>query len=448
MNKLTAAALVLLSSVAFGAGFKLDVQGSRATGMGGAVTAFIDDPSAIYYNPAGISGRKGLGVQIGDTLVIPSLNFTHAEDGEVTTTPLSVSPPFHAHVTFGLTDNLAIGIGVYSPFGASGNWPDKWEGRFKAMRSSLQTFDINPTIAYRIHPRFKVGLGFQAIRGTLFIERALNFVDSEGTVQLGGGAWGFGWNAGVQIEIVEKRLFFGAAYRGPVTMNFEGRSHFSNIPVEFGARLKDQPITGTVELPTQANFGFTVMPMDNLRISLDGDYVEWSAFPELAIKFENPDLTVPLKKAWVDQVSVHLGGEFNVTKSVAVRLGFVYDPTPSPRYTLTPDLPDSSRIKITAGVGWQHKSGLSIDLGYQFVALTGAESFAPGFEGTYGGTAQVVGLTLGYRMPVTEEPAPEPMADPNVPAAAAEPAPVPAADPTPAPAKDLPDTDAAPVPTN
>ena len=421
MNKLTAAWMMLLSTVAFGAGFKLDVHGSRATGMGGAVTAFIDDPSAIYFNAAGIAGRKGLGFEAGVTLIVPMLSFTHAEDGDVTSSPLKVSPPPHGYVTFGITEDLAIGVGVFSPYGASGSWPTDWEGRFKAISSQLQMFDINPTIAYRMHPRLKLGVGFNAVRGTVTIERGLNFIDSEGTVILGGGTWGFGWNAGMQVEIVENHLFFGATYRSPVTMKFEGRAHFDNIPTEFAGRLKDQPITAQVILPTQANFGLTLQPMDNLRLSIDADYVEWSSFTELAITFENPDLTVPLKKGWVDQVSVHVGGEFSPTKSVAVRLGVVYDPTPSPRTTLTPDLPDSTRIKVTAGVGWQHESGVGVDIGYQFVALTGAQSIAPGFEGTYSGTAQVIGLTLGYRMPVAArapvtEPAPAPAADPTVPA--------------------------------
>ena len=416
MNKLTAAWLMLLSTVAFGAGFKLDVHGSRATGMAGAVTSFIDDPSAIYYNPAGIAGRKGFGIQAGVTLVIPMLSFTHADDGDVTSSPLNVSPPPHAHITFGITDDLSIGIGVFSPFGAAGHWPADWEGRFKAIKSSLQTFDINPTIAYRLHPRLKLGLGYNAVRGTLVIERGLNFVDSEGKVELGGGAWGFGWNAGLQVEIVENHLWFGASFRSPVTMRFEGNAHFTNVPTEFGGRLKDQPITGRVVLPTQANFGFSIKPTDNLRLALDADYVEWSSFTDLTINFENPDLTVPLQKRWVDQVSVHVGGEFNPTKSVAVRLGFVYDPTPSPRYTLTPDLPDSTRLKVTAGVGWQHESGFGVDLGYQFVVLTGADSFAPGFAGTYSGTAQVIGLTLTYRMPVAARAPPVEAVDPMVPA--------------------------------
>jgi long-chain fatty acid transport protein len=412
MNKLTAACIMLLSTVAFGAGFKLDVHGSRATGMAGAVTAFIDDPSAIYYNPAGISGRKGLAVEAGVTLIIPMINFTHAEDGDVTSSPLNVSPPPHFHATFGITEDLAIGVGVFSPFGASGHWPAGWEGRFKAIKSSLQLFDINPTVAYRVHSRLKLGGGFNAVRGTVAIERGLNFVDSEGLVTLGGAAWGFGWNIGAQFEIVEDHLFFGATYRSPITMNFEGRAHFENVPTEFAGRLKDQPITARVVLPTQGNVGLTVKPMDNLLISLDADYVEWSSFTELAIKFENPDLTVPLRKAWLDQVSVHLGGEYSPTKSVAVRLGFVYDPTPSPRSTLTPDLPDSTRIKVTAGVGWAHTSGFGVDLGYQFVVLTGATSYAPGFEGRYAGTAQVIGLTLAYKMPVAKRAPPvEPLHD-------------------------------------
>jgi long-chain fatty acid transport protein len=397
MNKLTAACMMFLSSLAMGAGFQLDVAGARATGMGAAVTAFIDDPSAIYFNPAGIAGHKGFDGSVGVTLIVPMLNFTHS-DGDFTGTTLVVLPPPNLHLTYGLTEDLAIGIGVFTPFGSTAKWPADWEGRFKALSSSLQIFDINPTIAYRIHPRLKLGLGFDATRGTVQIERALDFVDSEGSVLLGGGAWGYGWNAGAQVEVVEKTLFVGGTYRSPVSMDFEGKSHFSNVPVEFSGLLKDQPITAHVTLPAQANFGFLLTPIEKLKIALDFHYTEWSSFPELAIRFEEPALTNPLQKKWVDMVSVHLGGELDVSSSVQVRLGFVYDPTPSPRTTLTPDLPDSTRIKVAAGVGWRHDSGFRVDVGYQFVALIGADSFAPNFQGRYGGTAQVLGLNLGFKM--------------------------------------------------
>jgi long-chain fatty acid transport protein len=430
MNKLTAACLMVLSSVAFGAGFQLDVAGARATGMGGAVTALVDDPSSIYFNPSGIAGHKGLDVSVGVTAIIPMISFTHAADGNVTSTPFALVPPPNAHVAFGITEDLSLGVGLFVPFGASNTWPTDWEGDTKAHSSSLQTFDIQPTIAYRVHPRLKIGLGFNAVRGTVLIERALNFVDTKGSVKLGGAAWGYGWNAGAMITVVEKYLTVGATYRSSVGMHFTGNSHFSNVPVEFSGLLKDQTITADVNLPAQANFGFGFTPMEKLRFGLDFHYTEWTSFPELAIRFENPALTNPLAKSWTDQVSVHFGAEYDITKSVSARLGFVWDPTPSPAATLTPDLPDSTRVKICAGVSWHHDSGFRVDFGYQFVALLGADSYAPGFEGRYSGTAQVIGLNVGFRMPNRET------------AAATEPA----AEPPPANLNEAPPAETAPAP--
>ena len=54
------------------AGTALDVQGGRATGMAGATTAFIDDASAIYFNPAGMANGKGLDAQAGVNLIAPT----------------------------------------------------------------------------------------------------------------------------------------------------------------------------------------------------------------------------------------------------------------------------------------------------------------------------------------------------------------------------------------
>src|SRR6185295_3050064 len=84
-------------------------------------------------------------------------------------------------------------------------------------------------------------------------------------------------------------------------------------------------------------------------------------------------------------------------QSISARLGFMVDPTPSPGSTLTPDLPDSTRINVGAGVGWRHASGLKLDFGFQFVALLPHDSTAPGFAGTYGGTAEVLSLSVGWK---------------------------------------------------
>lgn len=83
----------LLATSALASGFRLETHHARAAGMGIAVTALTDDASAIVYNPAGLAGRKGLDVQAGLSLVVPSIVFTSDATGASTQTLTRVSTP-------------------------------------------------------------------------------------------------------------------------------------------------------------------------------------------------------------------------------------------------------------------------------------------------------------------------------------------------------------------
>ncbi|MGB9772582.1 MAG: PorV/PorQ family protein [Bacteroidota bacterium] len=50
-------------------------QGARATGMGSAFVAVADDPSAIYWNPAGLAGLKGIQIMFDHTEWIAGLKY-------------------------------------------------------------------------------------------------------------------------------------------------------------------------------------------------------------------------------------------------------------------------------------------------------------------------------------------------------------------------------------
>ncbi len=397
MTRLAAVMLGLLSASVFAAGYQIDVQSARGTAMAGAQAVFVDDASSAYYNPAGLTqGGQGFGVLIGDSLIMPQIQYAPLS-GSSTSTQFSVSPPPHAYIRVGILDELAIGIGFFTPFGASVQWPDAWQGRYPSTQSSLQTFDIDFNVAYKPHPRLSIAAGIDVVRGTVYIARDLNFIDSQGSTQLGGGAWGVSYNAGVQFEAIEGILYAGAVLRGGVGLNFKGNAHFDNVPPEFAEQLVDQPITSSVTLPLNATFGIGVKPMSSLRFEVDVGYVNWASFHDLTITFPNtPSLTIPQVKSWYDTASVHIGGEYDVSQSFKVRLGVAYDPTPSPAATLTPDLPDATRIAIAAGVGWKHSSGFKVDFGFQFIVLLSQPSSAPGFAGNYGGTAEVVSLSLGW----------------------------------------------------
>ncbi len=390
--------LVLSSTAAQASGFRLNGHSARAEGMGIAVTALTDDATSIYYNPAGISGHKGFEVSAGINLIFPNVSFKSDNTGASTTAKSAVSTPFNFYATFGITDDLTIGLGVFTPYGAGNTWPAGWEGGGRALSSSVQTFDFNPVISWRVHPRFKVAAGLQFVRGTVLIGRELNFVDSSGTVTLGGDAFGLGWNAGFQLELVEKYLWLGATWRSSVALGFSGSAHFANIPAEFQGLLADQNIHSDIRLPDVMTVGFGYRATSSLRFGADLNIVTWGTFNDLTIAFTNSALTNPLPKKWGDTVSYHLGGELDVVPAFQVRLGLIYDPTGTPTTTLTPDLPDFNRFSVCVGAGWKSDFGLRVDLAYQFIALFDQRSNAPGFSGTYSGTANVIGLNVGYKM--------------------------------------------------
>jgi long-chain fatty acid transport protein len=396
MKKTLSVVTLLTAGVCHAAGFSVDTHSARATGLGSTANAVIDDSAAIAYNPANLLGVEKLHIAVGDTAIIPRLRFT-PEGGEQQGFKSTVVPPPHAFAAYRINEKMAAGVGVYVPFGAGTNWVDDFVGRTKGYESQVAIFFINPTFAYQPMEGLRVGAGVSLVRGTVSIKRKLDFLEKEGTVELGGGGWGFGYNLGVQYAAVPKFLDIGVQFRGPSKVSFDGEGDFQEIPAEFESRLVDQPISAEITLPGSVGAGLKMTPMDRLTLAFDANVVLWSSLDVFGISFKNEELSSFLPKQWKNTLNLHLGGEYAVTDTMDVRLGLAYDPSPSPEETLTPDLPDADRYKISAGVGYDFQP-VRVDLGYQFAFLGDTKSTAPGIRGTYHGIGHGITLTVGYTM--------------------------------------------------
>ena len=62
--------------IAHGDGFRNPFQSGAANGQGGAFSAQADDPSAIYYNPAGMTQLPGVHYSAGVEFVSGRVRFT------------------------------------------------------------------------------------------------------------------------------------------------------------------------------------------------------------------------------------------------------------------------------------------------------------------------------------------------------------------------------------
>src|SRR5262249_49718422 len=61
------------------------ILGEHAMGMGGAFVALADDPTASYYNPAGLAALRNFQLEVG--LPVLGLEFTRLRGGLLTETP-------------------------------------------------------------------------------------------------------------------------------------------------------------------------------------------------------------------------------------------------------------------------------------------------------------------------------------------------------------------------
>ena len=133
---------VAWASDARAAGIAVDLNSARGVAMAGSMVGFVDDASAIYYNPAGIAQGQGIDVMLGITGIVPYFNVT-AADGTQTTGNHAIIPPPHIYATYGISDEITVGIGVFTPYGLAISWPDGYPGRYIATSVDLKIFDMH-----------------------------------------------------------------------------------------------------------------------------------------------------------------------------------------------------------------------------------------------------------------------------------------------------------------
>jgi len=385
-------------SSARAAGIAVDLQSARGVGMAGSLVGAVDDASGIYFNPAGIAQGQGLEVMLGAAPIIPQFT-VKSPAGNNLEGVSNIITPIHTYATWGIDDNWTVGLGITTPYGLKVEWPAGWEAREIIIKSDLKIFDVNPTVAYRNGP-FRIGGGVQIVRATVELTKDINLLDNGYVgVDLGAGAWGVGGNVGIQYEAVPKVLQFGATYRSSVNLNFNGNAHFSNVPPAYTGTFKDQTASTSLKLPDTFGFGVAVHPTPELLLDVDVNYFAWQQFQAIDIKFQDPSLNIYEAKQWHHSWNYRIGAEYTLSEHVQLRAGILYDKTPSPTYTLLPDIPDTDRINV--GIGGTYRWGaFRIELAYQFIKFLGATSTYPNpmYQYDYNATAHVLALTFGFKI--------------------------------------------------
>lgn len=388
---------VILATVAqhaSGAGFGLYEGSARGNAMGGALTARADDPSALYYNPAGITQLEGVQIMGGATFIAPSAEVeTLTPAGAVTTeTEDNVWVPPHLYGTYQVNDQLWAGFGMYSRFGLGTEFKSTWPGRFNSYNASIQTLSFNPNVALKLNDKISVAAGLSAMWFDLALERKIPILGNELNFKLTGDSIGYGYNAGLRAQLMD-RVALGVAYQSTVEQEIEGDADIT---------LAKSGATGDVKLPDMVFFGLSVNPVDKLSVEIGAVYTGWSTYDALTVKIKDPTLLgvteVTSEKDWDDTWRYVIGAEYALNDAWALRVGYVYDQTPVPDRTADYLVPANDRHLYSAGCGYKWNDW-TLDLAYTYLAIEDREIKGRPQDGVFdsefkNGYAHMVGVSL------------------------------------------------------
>ena len=224
-----------LAGTASANGFYINEHDAKVTGRAGAVTATVDGPSSVIFNPGGIALSEGTNIAVSASLIAAKGSYFDASNNdERTDTDSSPAVLPSIFVTSRLNDMVAVGVGFHLPFGLALSWPDQHTQADVLQDQALRTYFITPAVGLNLNkfvPGLSIGGGLDLVPATVELERAIVFGDTRGTADLGGDAFGIGGRAGVQYQPAAlKQLRIGAMWRSPGQPRLQGQGRLRHRP--------------------------------------------------------------------------------------------------------------------------------------------------------------------------------------------------------------------------
>lgn len=405
-------------SAALANGLRLVSQDAFAAARAEAFVATADNPSAVYYNPAGLTQLQGQNVRAGANLLYfdPTFEPLPAEPNSGTTYHIennyAFAPQFY--YSYGWRGvPISMGLGVYSPYGASVTWPQDTGFRTVATEGSLTYIRANPVVAAEIAPGLSLACGIMVDYGDIDAQQGVraspSVVFPNDIFSFSGDDWTVGYNVGLLWKAHEK-LSFGATFRSQTTVNFKGNTFLERAPTTPPTEI---PATAEYEFPLTAVFGVSYRPTPKWNLEFNADYTDWSSFDVVTIRQERASpfpltgqVDIPITFEWKASWILEVGATHYFDDGWHASAGCLYNQNSVPDTYYSPLVSDLDRYFVAIGVGRKGRK-IDFDVTYQFGygpphAVTGSQppSIVPDLagqnsNGTYEWISHAVLVSVG-----------------------------------------------------
>ncbi|MDR4987898.1 MAG: outer membrane protein transport protein [Bacteroidales bacterium] len=403
-SRIIALSLMLITAFAYAGGYQVSLHGQKQIGMGLIGTSLNMDASAAFYNPGALAMMPGsISLQAGASGIFSNITY-QAEHPSLyqAKTDNPIGTPFYIYAAGMITDKLAAGIAVNTPYGNSLQWEDGWAGRFLIQDISLRAITIQPTLSYRLTDHLSVGAGLVYVLGQVDLGRALPVESSagEGFVNIEGSTSSIGFNAGV-LYASDAGINIGVSYRSRTDMEVDDGKAVFEVPASLAGLFPNSDVATMLPLPANLDIGLSYQVSPDLMIGMALNYVFWEAYENLSFTFaQNPTLDNVSPREYSNTLIARIGGQYRVNETLYFRMGAYFDPSPVNDIYFSPETPSLDNLAFTGGLSFLPGQNLSIDVSLLYImGLEGDRTFAPAsFGGTYKSRVLIPGLGISYSL--------------------------------------------------
>lgn len=323
-------------------------QDPEGIARGNAFTATADNPSAIYYNPAGITQLEGNNARIGLYFISPDTHYKSSSGATAHTDSSFQAVPQLYYVYAPTNFPLAFGLGVYAPYGLSLDYGKNTPFSSLAENGEVLYACINPVVAWRINSKLSIGIGPTINYSQADLNRGIFGVPG-GVFKFDGNGVGVGYNAGVRWQPLDQ-LALGVNYRSATTINYDGTSKTHPSPPLPG----DSATTANGHFPRFVTGGISYRPTENWNLEFDLDWTDWDTLNSIVFRgtaFGN----VPFVLDYQSTFMYDFGVTRQLGKGYFASVGYIYSENSSPDEHFNPIVPDSNLQLGSVGIGHRGK---------------------------------------------------------------------------------------------
>ena len=393
MKKLIKIATLVLSvcfagQIAFAAGFGLYEFSARGNAMGGAVLAGEAEPASLALNPALITQLPGKQVQLSTTLVTAKISDVEYGNAK-TDTDREWWPLPALYYTQQIGEKWWLGLGAFTRFGLSNDYPDKgWllssSGGASLYHVGVVTYSVQPTVAYQATDKLSVAAGVE-VQYLNFTEKVRFGISPSvySDMNLDGDSYAFSGMIAFFYNANEK-VNFGGSFR-------MRNDHSVKGPLKYDTNMlgltEAGDFWGDITFPAQLALGASYRPTDKWLFEFNWTNIFWSCFRSIDIYFDHvpvdsgyaPMLGTPQgnMKEYQDAYRIGLGAEYTLSDRTKLRGSFIFDKSPLNDRFLDVMLPADDRYIVGIGAGFDLGKNVILDLSYNALFVQNLTGVAP-----------------------------------------------------------------------